>query len=130
MKRIYKALPCLLAAAFVLSAACGCKNGVSDMRRRERILHERQLQKESEEQQAIDHIPEEPDPDYLIDPENPECPECPKPEEPDEPEKPHGHRERSFLNDPNYKRPSFEEPAPEPEPEPKPKPVPFPLPHN
>ena len=134
MKKIYKTLSCLLVSAFALPLVCGCKNGVSDMRRRERVLHERQaeeqraLQESEEQRRQQDETPKqkpterdpELDPDFFFDPENSEYPVPPE--------------------DPN-RRTSTEKPTPPPFPkmpnggnknekDPEPKPVPFPLPHD
>ena len=46
MKKFLKIIPCILVTAFALMGASACRDGVSDVRRRERILRERQTQEQ------------------------------------------------------------------------------------
>ena len=122
MKKFLKIIPCILASVFVLMGTAACKNGVSDMRRRERVLKERLMEEKRLSEETKQTLEEdELDPGFSVDPEtdpedkkeNPDrkkCPDCPKNSE---------NRPNELL--PEYGKPHHGKRI-------SPKPVPFPVP--
>lgn len=136
MKKIFKTVPCILAAAFTLASACACDSGISDIRNRERRLRERmreeQRQRLSErEERALEDV----DPGFTVDPDCPDCPDCPEcPECPDCPDIPEDPEEGTHTEDDGDedKKPVPPEHGLKPPRKgyKRPKPAPYPLPHD
>lgn len=113
MNKILKTVTLCTVSACVLFGACACNNSVSDIRRRERKMHERQKQEQRlADEQKDSETEEEIDPGFSVDPEFPQ----------DTPEQDREERNPLFPDhgklDPRFGRPN------------KPDPVPFPLPRN
>lgn len=110
MKKILKILSLIFVCAFTLFGACACRNSVSDMRRRERLLHERQRQEERQRLLEEENVQED-EPDLT--------------ENPDEPERKRkdGEEQNPLYPDHGKLDPRFQKPS-------KPNPVPFPMPRD
>ena len=91
MKKFLKIIPCILVTAFALMGASACRDGVSDVRRRERMLRERQTQEQplppaaepqEKEVDGTQAVEKEPDGANLTESEKENsgkkrCPKCP-----------------------------------------------------
>lgn len=111
MKKILKVLSLLLVCCLTLVGACGCRNSVSDMRRRERQLRERQRQEERRIAEEETTREDEPVPEKGAEPER------------NKPERDDGEKRNPLFPDHGKLDPRFQRPA-------KPNPVPFPMPKD
>lgn len=104
-----------LVSAIALIGACACRNGVSDIRRRERNMNERKKEERLLEQEEQKRNQKDVDPDFTLKPDEP-CPDFPN-----VPKRviPNGEDQEDGSNLLRRKKVS-----------PVPKPAPYPLPHD